>query len=207
MTRPSRSRHGRILEFIAVSLPRLILGVLCFAGIAINFANVVGRYVFSAPIIWAEEILVYLMIWCVFIGAILVTWEGRHIKMDLIAMKIPAPWRYAVNGLMALTFVLVCAFILKQSWTLTSMMAELDQQSVIARLPMAAVHAAVLVGFALMLLAVLVRLKAYVTGDMGSDAEATAEQLRELYGDFGEGEPERTAPEAPGPPARGGDRR
>ena len=132
MTRSSRSRHGRVLEFIAVSLPKLILGVLCFTGIAINFANVVGRYVFSAPIIWAEEILVYIMIWCVFIGAILVTWEGRHIKMDLIATHIRAPWRYIVNGFMALAFIAICLFVVKQSWTLTAMMAELDQQSVVA---------------------------------------------------------------------------
>jgi TRAP-type C4-dicarboxylate transport system permease small subunit len=187
---PSRSRHERSLEWIAVSLPRLILGVLCFTGIAINFANVVGRYVFSAPIIWAEEILVYIMIWCVFIGAILVTWEGRHIKMDLLAVSMPVPWRYIVNGLMVLTFILICLFVMKQSWTLTAMMAEVDQQSVVARLPMAAVHASILVGFTLMLLAVLVRLKAYVTGDMGSEAEATAEQLRELYGEFDDNDPE-----------------
>ncbi|OGA33378.1 MAG: hypothetical protein A3G80_04930 [Betaproteobacteria bacterium RIFCSPLOWO2_12_FULL_62_13b] len=206
MTRSSRSRHGRVLEFIAVSLPKLILGVLCFTGIAINFANVVGRYVFSAPIIWAEEILVYIMIWCVFIGAILVTWEGRHIKMDLIATHIRAPWRYIVNGFMALAFIAICLFVVKQSWTLTAMMAELDQQSVVARLPMSAVYAAILVGFALMLLVVLLRLKAYITGDMGSDADATAEQLRELYGEFEGGERNGTAAE--GPATEGtGDRR
>ncbi len=197
MTQPSRSRHGRALEFIAVSVPRLILGVLCFTGIAINFANVVGRYLFSAPIIWAEEVLVYLMIWCVFIGAILVTWEGRHIKMDLIAVRIPPPWRQVVNGFMTLVFIAICVFVVKQSWTLTSTMAQVNQESVIARIPMSAVHAAILVGFALMLLAVLLRLKAYLSGEMGSDAEATAEQLRELYGDFDDPGQKRPAPEAP----------
>ena len=189
-------------------MPKLILGVLCFTGIAINFANVVGRYVFSAPIIWAEEILVYIMIWCVFIGAILVTWEGRHIKMDLVAVHIPAPWRYVVNGFMALAFILICLFVVKQSWTLTAMMAEVDQQSVIARLPMAAVHASILVGFTLMLLALLLRLKAYITGDMGSEAEATAEQLRELYGEFEGAEPHTDAASEGHPsPGRTGGRR
>ena len=189
-------------------MPKLILGVLCFTGIAINFANVVGRFVFSAPIIWAEEILVYIMIWCVFIGAILVTWEGRHIKMDLVAVHIPAPWRYVVNGFMALAFILICLFVVKQSWTLTAMMAEVDQQSVIARLPMAAVHASILVGFTLMLLALLLRLKAYITGDMGSEAEATAEQLRELYGEFEGAEPHTDAASEGHPsPGRTGGRR
>ncbi len=48
---------------------RAVLGSLIFLGVLINFANVVGRYVFLKPIIWAEEILVFIMVWCVMLGA------------------------------------------------------------------------------------------------------------------------------------------
>lgn len=184
MTDGGRPRKG--LEHLAVTVPRFILGALAFLGIGINFANVVGRYVFSSPIIWAEEILVYFLIWCVFVGAILVTWEGRHIKMDLLAVHLPSPWRQIVNGLMSLVFVLVCVLVVSQSWNLTWLLYRLSQLSMVARIPMALVQGAILVGFAVMLIAVIVRLRSYLSGEFGSDAEATAQQLREMYGDFEE---------------------
>ena len=137
---------------------------LILAGIAINFANVVGRYVFDTPIIWAEEILVSIMIWCVFIGAILVTWEGQHIRMDLLAARIGPPWRTIVNGLGTLAIVLVCAFVAWQSWGFVELLYRTGQQSVVARLPAWILHAAILFGFSGMLLVVIVRLRCYLTG-------------------------------------------
>jgi TRAP-type C4-dicarboxylate transport system permease small subunit len=176
------ARGRQAAQFLAVSVPRFLLGALIFTGIGINFANVVGRYVFSAPIIWAEEILVFIMIWCVFVGAILVTWEGRHIKMDLLSCKLRPPWRQLVNGLAALGFVLVCVFVVIQSWGMVSMLLETGQQSVIARLPVGLMHGSILVGFTLMLLVVLLRARSYISGEFGSDAEATVRQLTETYG-------------------------
>ena len=37
--------------------------------IAINLANVVGRYVFAAPVFWAEEVLMFMIIWGIYIAA------------------------------------------------------------------------------------------------------------------------------------------
>jgi TRAP-type C4-dicarboxylate transport system permease small subunit len=178
------ARENPVLQFLVVTLPRFILGSLIFVGIGINFANVVGRYVFSTPIVWAEEILAYIMIWCVSIGAILVTWEGRHIKMDLIAVHVPPPWNRIVNGLVAVGFFLVCVFVIRQSWTVVSMMVETGQQSMIARLPMGLMHAAILVGFSGMLVALLLRLGSYLRGEFGSDTEATAKEILATYGAF-----------------------
>ena len=165
-----------------VSLPRFVLGSLIFVGIGINFANVLGRYVFATPIVWAEEVLAYIMIWCVGIGAILVTWEGRHIKMDLIAVRIPRPWSRILNAVVAAGFLLVCVFVIRQSWTVVSMLLQTGQQSMIARLPMGLMHAAILVGFSGMLAALVLRLGSYVRGEFGSDAEATSKGILAAYG-------------------------
>ncbi len=176
---------SRILRFLLVAVPRFLLGLLIFVGIVINFAHIIGRYVFSSPIIWAEEILIFIMIWCVFIGAIVVTWEGRHIKMDLLSAKIPPPWREIVNVLTTIGIILVCIFVIRQSWTVVSLFYETGQQSVIARLPAGIMHSSILVGFSGMLLVVLLRWRSYLHGDFGSDAEAMTRQLMEMYGDIG----------------------
>jgi TRAP-type C4-dicarboxylate transport system permease small subunit len=180
----------RIIGFIMNTLPRFILGVLIFVGIGINFANVLMRYAFGTPIIWAEEVLVAIMIWCVFIGAILVTWEGRHIKMDLLSVHIPAPWKYWVNGLMTLGFLLVCLFVVWESKTFVALLFQTEQQSMVARLPMGLLHSSILVGFAAMALALLLRLGSYVRGEFGSDTEAATKQVMELFGEPAGGKPD-----------------
>jgi TRAP-type C4-dicarboxylate transport system permease small subunit len=169
-------------HFAAVTVPRLLLGLLVFLGIGINFANVIARYVFSAPIVWAEEVLSLIMIWCVFIGAIVVAWDGRHIKMDLISARLRSPWREIINTVTLVGIILVCVFVILQSYTVVSLFYMTGQRTIIARLPAAPMHASVLIGFIGILLVSLVRWRSYVFGELGSDAEATTEQAIGTYG-------------------------
>ena len=67
-----------------VAVLRVLAGVLLVASVALNFANVVGRYFFSASIYWAEEIMLFLMVGCVFLGNGVVAWSGRQLRMDVI---------------------------------------------------------------------------------------------------------------------------
>jgi len=173
----------KVVTFGLVTIPRLILGTLILVSIAINFANVIGRYVFQAPIIWAEEIMIYIMIWAVLAGAVLVSWDGNHLKMDFFTLTLPSPWKEVLNFAGAIIFLLVCVFVLPQSLKVVELMARFDQRSVIARIPMAIPHGAILLGFFLMLVAVAVRFRMYVTGNLdvgtaGSDGadKATGER-------------------------------
>jgi len=152
-------------------VPRFIVAALILASITLNFANVIGRYVFFSPIVWAEEVMIFIMIWCVFIGSVLVTWDGRHLRMDLLANIIPSPWREAVNFIAATGFLVIAAVVVSQSWIAVSLFANLGQRSTTAGVPMVIPHAALLIGFALMFVCVAVRFRAYVAGALGSEAE------------------------------------
>ena len=63
---------------------RLAAGAMLAASVAINFANIIGRYFLSVSLSWAEEAMLFLMIGCVFLGAGPVGWAGRHIRMDVV---------------------------------------------------------------------------------------------------------------------------
>ena len=69
-------------------IPFAICGVLLLAAIAINVANVIGRYVFDAPVSWAEEVLSYMIIWGVFIAVGAITYQGLHLRMDLLVLSV-----------------------------------------------------------------------------------------------------------------------
>ena len=172
------------MERILISSVRAIVGAAIFVSIAINFANIAGRYLFSTPLVWAEEILSYLMVWSVFLGAVLVTWEGRHIKMDLISASIRSPAKELLNAITVGAFAAVCGFMVVQSWTVIGVMRQMDQRSVAAEIPMALAHAGVLLGFAGMLVAVLLRLPQYVRNVFGSETAAVQKQVTDTFGTF-----------------------
>src|SRR6185436_17859024 len=69
---------------------RVVAGGLLAASVLLNFANVVGRYFFNASIFWAEEIMLFLMVGCVFLGNGVVAWSGRQLRMDVIVAMMPA---------------------------------------------------------------------------------------------------------------------
>jgi C4-dicarboxylate transporter DctQ subunit len=50
------------------------------------FANVILRYVFLAPINWAEELTLYLMVWIVFVGGSVAVRTRGHIAIDLLPL-------------------------------------------------------------------------------------------------------------------------
>jgi TRAP-type C4-dicarboxylate transport system permease small subunit len=169
----------------AMTVPRAIIGTLILLSIALNFANVIGRYVFFSPIIWAEEAMIFIMIWCVFIGAVPVSWDGRHLRMDLLSSTLGARWQRALNFCATAVFLIICGFIVVQSWGAVSLFARLGQESTVAGIPMVIPHSALLIGFACMLVGVAVRFRAHVTGALES-------QVDDLISDFTVDDPKNT---------------
>jgi TRAP-type C4-dicarboxylate transport system permease small subunit len=144
-------KAGRI-AFVA--LPNAILGALMLVAVAINVANVVSRYAFGEALFWAEETLSYIVIWGVFLGLAAIAYNGDHLSMDLISARARGRGRLLLNAAVAATLLLACGFVFHQT----------GQVSVAAGWPKAVPHAALLVGFGLAALAVVVRIRAYVTG-------------------------------------------
>lgn len=85
-----------------------VSSVLLFAVGAMLTFEVVARYFFNAPTIWAEELSRLFMIWAVFIAsATLLRWDD-HIRVTVVVDLLPeAPRR--VLRVVTLTFVAVVA--------------------------------------------------------------------------------------------------
>ena len=158
-----------------LALIRLFLGALLISSVFLIFANAMGRYIFLAPIIWAEEILGYVLVWTVYLGSVLVTWDGGHLKMDLLSRTLPGVPRAIVNGFSTLVFIFIGGLIVYQSWFA---IADLTYVSQVAEVPMNVMHAIVPISFALITLFILIRFRGYISGTMESNEEQM-EALRE----------------------------
>jgi TRAP-type C4-dicarboxylate transport system permease small subunit len=133
-------------------------GVLLVASVALNFANVVGRYFFNASIPWAEEAMLFLMVGCVFLGNGVVAWSGRQIRMDVVVRMLPPKVREALDLFSELVFLITAVAIVIFAWPVIRDLAEFDQRSQAADFPLVIPQAMVPIGLSIMAFLVAVRL-------------------------------------------------
>src|SRR3984957_11193491 len=142
-------------------------GAMLIVSVPINFANIIGRYFFSVSLSWAEEAMLFLMIGCVFLGAGPVGWMGRHIRMDVVVSLLPPRARQVFELFSDLVTIATCVALAVFAWPVMTMLAELDQRSGMANIPLVIPQAAVPVG--LLLMALLIAVRRYLYGTRQDD--------------------------------------
>ncbi len=141
-----------------LSVTRALAAIFLISSVAINFANIIGRYVFSVSIPWAEEIMLFLMVGCVFTGCCAVAWEGRQIRMDVIIGMLPAKLRDSFDLLSDLVLIATAVAVTVFAWPVITDLAAFDERSQAANFPLVIPQAMVPIGYSLMALLVAVRL-------------------------------------------------
>ena len=93
---------------------KFIVGVLTFSATLIAFYGVIARYLLRRPPDWAEEIVIYLIIWAVFITASILAEEKGHVAATLMVERFPLKARRYLavfNGLVALGFCVAVSIL------------------------------------------------------------------------------------------------
>ena len=141
-----------------LAVTRTLAGICLLGSVAINFANIIGRYFFAVSIPWAEEIMLFLMVGCVFTGCCAVAWDGRQIRMDVVVSMLPAKVRDVLNLLSELVLIGTAACVTVFAWPVVSQLAAFDERSQAANFPLVIPQAMVPIGYSLMALLVAIRL-------------------------------------------------
>lgn len=149
-----------------LAILRVLAGVLLVASVALNFANVVARYFFNASIFWAEEVMLFLMVGCVFFGSGVVSWSGRQIRMDVIVGMMPRRVHQALDLFSELVFIATALTIVVFAWPVIRDLYDFDQRSQSAEVPLYIPQALIPIGLSIMALLVVVRL--ITGGDRGA---------------------------------------
>ena len=101
----------RLTFILAVPLGAFFLGIV--------FANVLARYVFSAPIIGSVEYARIAFVWATFIGASMAVRRRSHIRLDFLAERLPLPAQRLLAVFLWLLIIAFLAFVAYQGWRLT----------------------------------------------------------------------------------------
>jgi TRAP-type C4-dicarboxylate transport system permease small subunit len=141
-----------------LAITRVAAALFLIASVGINFINIIGRYFFSVSIPWAEEIMLFLMVGCVFTGCCAVAWEGRQIRMDVVVAMLPPKLRDLIEILSELVMIAAAAAVTVFAWPVVTQLAAFDQRSQAANFPLFIPQAMVPIGYSLMGLLVAIRL-------------------------------------------------
>lgn len=128
------------------SVPARIMGAvskscLYLSGLAlvlivlINGTNVFCRYVLFWALSWAEEAMVFLMINAVFLGAVTVTWEHAHIRIDALVQYLGRGARAFAEWLAVAVSAAVLLPVGYASYRVVTKLFEFDQRSDALHLP------------------------------------------------------------------------
>jgi len=140
--------------------------------VALNAVNIVLRYFFRNPLSWAEEAMLYLMIFGVYVGAISVAWQQAHIRIDAILDFAPPTRRKVLEIISTGVLAAVLIPVVFASFRVVSLLFDFDQRSDALHLPMWIAQS--VVPISLLLIIVMSVLRVFVQM-VGADGKSLAD--------------------------------
>lgn len=151
-----------------------VIVVLLTGGItAIMMTQVVLRYFFSAPLFWAEEISVQLLVFASVFGLSLLTRRGDLVSIDFLPRALPPRARHALLAALGLVMLAVIAFVAWFAWDWISRPEVRIELSATTQLPRWYTYAVLPVGLSCMAahqVAAVLRHLAALRGPQGAHA-------------------------------------
>jgi TRAP-type C4-dicarboxylate transport system permease small subunit len=150
-------RFTSLIEGLVTGI-RILTAILLIVAVALNFANIIGRYVLNAPIASAEEVMLFLLVAVVFLGNSVVSWEGKQIRMDVFLHVLPSALRRWLEFIADLAVIAVSLVLIGLAWPVIHMLAEFDQRSQAADVPLYIPQALIPIGLGLTAILTVARL-------------------------------------------------
>lgn len=142
---------GERLPLSVVWLMKALTAVVCvlmFAMMMLVFADVMGRYLFSAPITGAFEFIEFMLALVIFSGLPLVTLARGHITIGIFDNAMSGARKWVQQFVISLASAVALAFIAERLFAQAEDMREADKITGVLETPIApVVYVMALLGF------------------------------------------------------------
>jgi C4-dicarboxylate transporter DctQ subunit len=141
-----------------------LVGLLGLIALVIGLLQVIGRYIDPARAIsYAEEVIVYLIIWAIMIVSSQLVRRDGHVRPDLVLRLLPPQALRVVEIFNCLVAIVFCGALVWYGWEIvdTSLLIN-ETSSTDLQFPMWIYYLALPVGSALMLVRYIMRLVRFV---------------------------------------------
>ena len=109
--------------------------------------------------------MLFLLVGIVFIGNSVVGWERKQLHMDVVLRMLPLKQRRCLEVLSDLAVIAVSVTLVVVSWPAVEMLAEFDQRSEAANVPLVIPHMLVPIGLVLISIFVGIRILNWLVGN------------------------------------------
>ncbi len=92
-------------------ITKMLVVMLLAAMVAIITWEVLSRYVLKIPMVWAEQLASYTMIWLAFLSAAIAFRQGAHIGMELVSSRFTGVFKKLITTLSHLLILLFLVFL------------------------------------------------------------------------------------------------
>lgn len=133
----------------------IVLALSGFIMFALAILNAGMRYIFNSPLIWAEEISRYTMVWGTMVGVALAYRAMQHITISIVVDALPAPLVIACKLCCHLLSLATAYVLWRGGYVLVASLGFMAAPS--SEIPMAWVFAAFPVGAVMLAIEVLRR--------------------------------------------------
>ncbi|GLB60310.1 TRAP transporter small permease [Cytobacillus sp. NCCP-133] len=74
--------------------------------VVVTILQVIARFIFDKPLVWSDELARFILIWMVFIGAAVVSFDDKHMAVELLQEKM-SPKVKLITSLVMRAMILV----------------------------------------------------------------------------------------------------
>lgn len=135
------------LLFVLTHIEEIIAGICLTIMVGITFCNVIGRYFFTRPITWGDELAMMLAAWVVFLGMSAAYKHNQHLGMEFFLNRLSQSKRLGMERILCAVMATLCTVMAIVSWQFVMMT---NKRTAIMRVPYKFVYAAAAVGFTFM---------------------------------------------------------
>jgi TRAP-type C4-dicarboxylate transport system permease small subunit len=143
------------METLNRALGRLVSGIetllalVLIASVLLNCINIAARYFFHYSITGADEVQIYGMVAVTFIGLMVVSWRGRHLRMDVLVRNLSPRAKTVLEVVERLLTLTITLIVLDVSFEYVFRLYQIGITSENVGIPMWIPHSSITIGFAL----------------------------------------------------------
>lgn len=135
------------------------LGVM----VAVTFIQVVMRYLFNNSLSWSEELVRYLFIWQIWLGASIGIKNNDHIRIEILTKRLPERGREALEIVINAMLFVFYVFMVTEGFAYLQTVIAKNMTSTGLQIPLAIVYFSLPFGSVIVALRLLCRVVYEVT--------------------------------------------
>lgn len=94
---------------------RYLIGIFMLVLVTVTIAQVIARFFFGQPFVWSDELARFILIWMVFLGAAIVSYDDTHLSVELFQEKMSPKVKLITSLIMRIIILVFLAVTIYSS--------------------------------------------------------------------------------------------